>query len=326
MPNTLRTTGWRPTHREDPEGAGYRKTATIGSVGGNVDPRMPHNVPPHVDGGSGGVATVFSRTDPAQQQVSPAQQARASLGATTQGTAPQSRLAPMVNEQTYPDAGGGRSQAAAGYSKQFTTDPGRDAWGKNFDEAFQRKYDLMERGQDMGFDTSARGQDHDMFRHADDHGLKTQMHELTGRMHDENLGFKQDQHKDTHGLARDNLNQQGKQWQSTFDRQGERLGIEDTRYDQEGYDKRQQREITNEEARRRLELDEGKAMTPRIATTYDEHGQRQSTEVPGLVRGPDGRLVPPQAPQLPGLDLDSLTDDQMELQRKQLRRLLGLDE
>lgn len=153
MPNTLRTTGWQPTHREDPEGAGWRKTATIGNVGGNVDPKRPHDVPPHAAGGGGGVATVFSRTDPAKKPsnnsvfegwVSPNTHQHAP------GWSPSSTpIPPQVGA-----GGDARSRPGAGYSSSL----GGGSWDRRFGAALQRKYDLMERGQDITADTDTRGQ------------------------------------------------------------------------------------------------------------------------------------------------------------------------
>ena len=168
----------------------------------------------------------------------------------------------------------------------------------NRDAAHSRQ---MERDA-AGHDVTMRGQDFDMQKHGDTHGLARKQFNEGQRQFGVTHDFAKQQHSDTHGLARDNLNQQGQQWQSTFDRQGERLGIEDTRYDQEGYDKRQQQGIENERAARQQALEEGKAMRPDIRTGYDpDTNSRYTITVPGLEEQ-GGRFVPGQAPQAPQQD------------------------
>ena len=139
-----------------------------------------------------------------------------------------------------------------------------------------------------------------------------------GMTHD----FAKQQHTDTHQLARDRLNQQGQQWQSTFDYGKARDQVGDTRYDQEGYDKRQQLERENELAARKQALEEGKAMRPEYRTGYDEEtGQRTTLQIPGLEER-DGRFIP--GVQQPQLNLDDLTPEAMEMLRRQLRQSLGI--
>ena len=170
MPKTLRTTGWQPTHREDPEGAGWRKTATIGTVGGNVDPKMPHNVPPHVDGGSGGVATAFSRTNPEQR-------ARTSQ-ARTPAAAPAQEG--WIDQNTYQHAPGWSPNNSGGGGRQISGGGG-SGWQASGGGSIRTWSDVVNRAADAGQERrnlTARGQDLTHAQHQDKMGLDWDKHDV----------------------------------------------------------------------------------------------------------------------------------------------------
>ncbi len=174
-------------------------------------------------------------------------------------------------------------------------------WGGLIDhakKAGQQRRDLAERAQ--GFQEQ---------QHQDTHGLAR-----------DKFGAQQEQFGQTHQLARDNLNQAGSQFDATheldkgrfqYGQQRDQLG--DERYRNEAADARARLAIDDQRYEDAWQMEKGKAAMPGFQQMFDpDTGQRTTQTTPGLHRQDDGSFKPGESPEMQKLL------EQLEIYRRQL--------